>query len=926
MSSERWEHLWRLFHQALDLDPRERREFLAALGDPALESELRSLIEAHERQDTLLDRSPLGPPPVGAGESVGAWRLVRELGAGGMGVVWLAERADGAYEQRAALKLLAPGWVTPSLEARFRRERQILARLKHPNIASLLDGGTRESGQPYFVMEYVDGVPLHEYVRDHEPSVDERLRLFLRICDAVDHAHRHLVLHRDLKPANIPVDDDGNPKLLDFGVSRLLGHDTGEPITRPAERLLTPEYASPEQLRGDTVGTAADCFSLGVILYELLTDERPWQLDGVTAQKALAIIESTHPTLPSNTAWTSGNRTLASQLKGDLDRIVAKAIHPDPNRRYSSARELAGDIDCHRRGLPVGARPDTWRYRTGKFLRRHRAAVAASALAGILLIGLTVALGINTLRLNEALDQARQETQRAETLSGFLTDLFLEADPEHHAGSPLTVKDLIEQGVRRADEAFINQPALKAQFLTLLGRIHTHLGEFQRADRLLTRARRVHESAGSLDWAIRAETDLTLGQLRQQTGDHAAAARLARRVLSGSGKTADRAEQRAHARLLLATALQFQGKLDAAQAALGETDPAFATRDAQLAGEIALRRGALAWARGDYAAAQEEYETAKARFTEQFGAAHPQVARAQNAVAATLYRQGRMQAAESAYRETLELRQAVFGDDHPDTAETRNHLGAVLIDRGAHDQALPLLERALADQRSAYGADSPELTSTLNNLALALTNLNRRGQAATHYREAIRINRAAHGEPHADVAVNLANLGLLYVEQNAFDKAGEALSEALTMQRELYPEDHPATAFTLNHLGRSNLKQGHFAEAEAYFEEAMTLRQRFYEPGHHRIGETLYWQGRLALARGAFETAVARLDRAENIRRQTLGADDPRTLETAGFLGVALIQTEDEQRGQRLARDSVARLADHPRRRDALNRALEASR
>lgn len=929
MSADRWEQLWRLFHEALELEPQERLRFLdqQANENPGLEAELRSLLAAHEQQHTVLDRPPLGPPPMEPGARIGPWRLVRELGVGGMGVVWQAERADGAYEQTVALKLLAPGRFSPTLTARFHRERQILARLSHPNIAALLDGGTSDDGHPYLVMEYIEGVPLTDYIRQRDPGVGDRLTLFVRICDAVDHAHRHLVLHRDLKPANILVTADGSPKLLDFGIGRLLEPDTDEQLTRPAERQLTPEYASPEQLAGEAVGTGSDCFSLGVILFELLTGQRPWKLDGLGAQKALAVIESDRAPLPSRIAHADEGRARAAQLRGDLDRICVKALHPDPKQRYTSAREIARDIECHRRGLPIGARPDSWRYRTGKFLGRHRAAVAASGLAASLLVALTVALGLESARLADALDQARQQTQRAEALGGFLSDLFSEADPQQHGGSPRTARDLLAHGTERINRSFDGQPGLRAALLTSLGRIYTHLGEFDRAERLLTEAVAALESRPEPDPRLRAQAELALGQLLQETRRNERAEAAARRALTwleqGGGEAG---QDRLKAHLLLATALQFQGELDAAdrimdEIAGGETVPAGA-----LAGEIALRRGALAWSRGNFAEAGEHYRAASEVFSDHFGPRHAKVARARNAVAAAAYRMGRFDAAESAYRETLEIREAIYGPDHPETAETLAHLGALLYDRGKIGEALSLMRRALSAQRAAHGAESPVVANTLNNIALALSDLGRFEEAEARFREALRIHRATHDMPHASVAGNLSNLGLLYIEQGRFQEARQPLEEALSMQRELYPDGHPATAFTLNHLGRAALGLGHHDRARERLGEALALRRRLLEAGHPRIADTLFWRGRLDLATGRLDDAVDSLRKAADIRRAKLGADDPRTIEATGLFGVALLRNGEAERGRAMAQESVSRLANDPDRRQRVTRALRTAR
>lgn len=440
--SDRWTRVGEIFDAALR-EPLERRTaFLkeACGGDPELETDVRSLLASHHAAGEFLEPgvSSLSVPATGlpeapkAGQTVGSWKVIRALAEGGMGVVYLVEREDGQYHQRGALKFIRHGLATDEMVRRFRRERQILASLDHPNMARLLDGGTTEEGLPWLVMEYVDGVPLYEWCTDHAPTLRARLRLFLTLCGAVEAAHRRLVLHRDIKPGNVLVTSDGAPRLLDFGVAKIFSRDgigTGsEADVTTLHAPLTPEYASPEQLRGGEVSTSSDVYSLGVLLYELVTGVRPYPTRAEGAAELVRTVLERDPVRPStavaDTATaanapetttrtlprppTGGPAALGRALSGDLDNIVMKALSKETTRRYGSVEELAADLRRYLDGRPVQARPSTWSYRASKFVRRNRVAVVMGSVA-LLAVVAGVAFSLYSARVA---DRARAAAER----------------------------------------------------------------------------------------------------------------------------------------------------------------------------------------------------------------------------------------------------------------------------------------------------------------------------------------------------------------------------------------------------------------------------------------------------------------------------------------------------------------------------------
>jgi eukaryotic-like serine/threonine-protein kinase len=395
MNPERWQRLEELFHEILESPPDARARSLAeACGDDLeLRAEVNRLLQSHAEASSFVSKAAAGVERIAAtimpaDAHVGAYRVVRELGRGGMGTVCLGERADAQFEMRVAIKLIKRGMDTDAVLQRFRHERQILAGLEHPNIARLLDGGTTDEGRPYFVMEYVDGQPIDAYCRTHQLSIDERLRLFRQVCAAVSYAHQHLVVHRDIKPSNILVTPDGVPKLLDFGIARLLdtGQDAATMATAFGAQALTPQYASPEQLRGERITTVSDVYALGVLLYEVLAGARPYELTGKSPDEVRRIVAGTDIVKPSQLATRRGD-AVARRLRGDLDAIVITAMRKDPAERYASVALFDDDVRRHIEGLPVVARGDSWSYRTARFVRRRKLGVTAAAAVVITLVG-----------------------------------------------------------------------------------------------------------------------------------------------------------------------------------------------------------------------------------------------------------------------------------------------------------------------------------------------------------------------------------------------------------------------------------------------------------------------------------------------------------------------------------------------------------
>ncbi|MEM9597659.1 MAG: serine/threonine-protein kinase, partial [Acidobacteriota bacterium] len=512
MTVQRWGEVRAVLDEALDLPAHARREYVdRECGDPELHRLVVSYLVAYDDDATFEGQGPGAAPladlarqrfdaaqgvDLPAGHGVGSYRVIRRLGQGGMGTVYLAQRGDDAYSKQVAVKLLRYAWAGDEQLSRFRRERQILADLEHPSIAQLLDGGSTPEGQPYLVMEYVDGRPIDEHCRREELGLDARLALFQKVCDAVQFAHQNLVVHRDLKPSNILVTPAGEPKLLDFGIAKILGPERfAETVlpTRTGLTPMTPAYASPEQVRGQAITTASDVYSLGVLLYQLLTGDLPYRFEGGDLDAMVEAICHHEVRTPSSRVVRvpepkdipAEAGTLRRRLRGDLDAIVLKALAKETEHRYATAEQLADDIRRVFARQPVRARRGTLVYRSAKFLRRHRLGLAATAAVfGVLVISILVLLDQRRAVMDER-NRAVRERNRSETVTHWMVELFELPDPGRSLGRRVTALELLDKSSLSIREDLAAEPGLLAELLGTLGETYANLGQLPEARELL---------------------------------------------------------------------------------------------------------------------------------------------------------------------------------------------------------------------------------------------------------------------------------------------------------------------------------------------------------------------------------------------------------------------------------------------------------
>lgn len=829
-----------IVQQAQGLGPRERAAYLrqACGADETLLSRVLLALHEHSASQAWDDLHDEGDPAAVAvepieGQRLGAYRILRRLGSGGMGDVYLAERADEEYHQQVAIKLVRAGAFTPQILGRLRTERQILARLQHPNIARLLDGGRAPDGTPYLVMEYIDGEPIDIHCDRRRLTLPQRIELVRTVCAAVHYAHQNLIVHRDLKPNNILITTSGEVKLLDFGIAKLL--DTRHSahtlaVTHIDYRVMTPAHASPEQVRGDGITTASDIYVLGVLLFELLSGRKPFQLVGSRLTDMERIICEQEPPLPSAMVERSAQESpeliddivtcrsttrsrLEKDLRDDLDNIVMMAMRKDPARRYHSAEQLSADLERHLQGQPVLATRDSWPYRTGKFVSRHRWAVIASAAAILLLTGFAIVTFVQARRIAHERDVVAAERSRAEQISSFLVELFELSDPSKSRGNQVTARELLDIGSRRVRVGLADQPETRATLLGTIGRVYSSLGLYGDSVSLLEEALKSRIAIYGPKHEQVAEAMVAIGSALCEQGkldecEHQLRGALAmQQELLGPTAVEIAPTLMEYAKLTLA-----RGSIDIAERYYTESLDLYRRhgqeRTTQAASVMNGLAGLYAY-RGDYAKAEDLYRTALDIDRQTLGQDHPQVAMHVHDLAVQLQMQGKMADAEPLYIESTDMLKRILGPTHPHTLDALANYGRFLRRKGDLDRAESVLHDVLVN------------------------------------------DRIARGERHPFIGHDLVSLANVRLDRANYQGAEQDLKAALDIYKESLPPDHPYVASALSALGRAQLGEGHTAEAEATLRNALAMAEKSLESDSGPVmvvkgalGQALYAQRR----------------------------------------------------------------------------------
>jgi serine/threonine-protein kinase len=819
VTRERWQTIQPLLDAVLALDPASRAAYLAARceADAELQAAVERLVVALTGAQDVLPSG--GPGAIDAlvrlaeaeaeaateGVRIGPYRILREAGRGGMGVVYVAERADDQYRKRVALKLLRRGMDDPHLVRRFLEERQILATLDHPHIAKLLDGGVTGERLPWFAMEYVEGEPIDRYCDRSRLTLDRRLRLFLAVCDAVQYAHRNLVVHRDLKPSNVLVTADGQVKLLDFGIAKLLVQgDASEPtLTQTGRRALTPEYASPEQVRGELVTVASDVYSLGVMLYSLLCGRRPYRLRGRLERDVERAVLEDPVEVPSVAATqqpaaaaargTSPER-LRRRLRGDLDMIVLTALRKEPERRYPSVEAFAADLRRHLDGLPVDAQPDRWSYRAVKFLRRHAVGVSVAAGLAFLLAGFGGLMAVQSAR-------TAKERDRAEQVSAFVTQLLGSPDPHRGQGPAVTVRQVLDSAVVRIRSELRGQPTLQADLLAVIGRSYDGLGLLAQARSAVDSAIALRRRAGDAGQGLAEDEALLANVLLEQNVDQAASDSLARAAV----RTGRRA--------------------------LAHDDPALGSLMVLAAPSLASP---------DHEAEAESLLVEAIGILRRAPQADPlELARALRGLGFRRYVVGDLAATESLYVQALQLRRDHLGPNHPDVADLSAELGDVLGYEGKPG-AERYLREGVAIERRVLGADHPDVLVKVVDLADLLDKRGDLAAAESLYREAAAGGARINPSGHQLTADGTAGLGRIALQRGDTVRGEALLQTALAIFERIYgPKDRYMYGGLLIQLAQVRIARRDYAGAEKLLLDVAEAGRRQMGEQNPRVQRTI---------------------------------------------------------------------------------------
>jgi serine/threonine-protein kinase len=817
---ERWARIKELFEAAADLPPQERTALLESEcgGDASLRQEIKSLLESDAQSGGFIEQ-PVSAIPRDlfpeveesslAGRQFGAYQIIREVGRGGLGSVYLAARSDDEYRKEVAIKLVRRGLDTEDILRRFRTERQILAQLDHPNIARLIDGGTTDEGLPYFVMEYVEGEPVSRYCDAHALSITDRLNLFRKVCAAVTYAHQNLVIHRDLKPSNILVTPEGEPKLLDFGIAKLLGAE--EELlaqTVPSLRVMTPEYASPEQVKGERVTTTSDVYSLGVLLYELLTGQRPYRLKTRTPDEIVRAITEQEPERPSTVIPERDEKSKfdppqadrnSKFLRGDLDNIVLKAMRKEPARRYPSVGQFSEDIRRHLEGLPVIARKDTFAYRTGKFIRRHRLSVVTATLIFLTLIGGVVTTTRQAKIATAERDRARRQTARAERVTAFLQNVLGFSDPGWASSNPqrkrdATVAEALVEAARRAETELAGEPEA-------LAAVHFTIGTTYRVQSRLPEAE---------------------PHLRK-------ALEIRRRVLG------DTHPETAQSMVALAEWHLLSGEHRDAELLFLEALPVFrATRDMKWLAIGLADYGYLKMSTGDYATAEALLREGVEVSASLQGADRVPRAIIFTSLGTARVQQGDFVEAARLVQQSIDEYRALPGEPRAELATALQTLGNIYMLQGHYEQAETLLREAFDQCKNVLGENHQFTAGPLLILAELYYRRENYAKALSEIERAMQIQQNALPAEHVDLAWSTVTLAKILTRTGALTDAEAHLRAALAKLASAMPQDHPNMASARGALGECLALQGRHAEAEALLLDSYDIAQKRFGPADPR--------------------------------------------------------------------------------------------
>jgi eukaryotic-like serine/threonine-protein kinase len=911
---ERWREIERLYDAAMQQQPAERTAFVeaACAGDEFLRREVESLLAQTEESGGFLKLPALevaakdlaqDHPRLEAARGLEAgqvfaqrFQLVRRLGEGGMGQVWLAEQTRPVHRQ-VALKLIKAGFYDASGVHRFQAERQSLAIMDHPSIAKVFEADATPDGQPYFVMEYVPGPPITDYCDAKRLSIPNRLELFIRVCEAVQHAHQKAIIHRDLKPANILVaDTDGKstPRIIDFGIAKALSQPLSSEsvFTGPGGMVGTPGYMSPEQADPaiEDVDTRTDVYSLGVILYELLTGSLPFDTKEWRKRPLHEVLRQLHEDDPpppstkvstqkeSSTAAAEMRSTepgeLVSLLRGDLDAITMKALEKDRARRYGSPSDFAADVGRYLSNEAVLAVPPSAAYRVGKFARRHRAAlITACAFALVLIMAAAISIW-QSVRATRQRDRADSEAAVAQAVNDFLqNDLLAQASADNQSGPTtkpdphLEVRTALDRAAARIMGKFDRQPEVEAAIRDTMGQTYQDLGLYPEARKQLERALDLRRRAQGGESPETLKTMSRVGRVVYFQGNYP------------------------EAEALLSQTLQIQHRV------LGPEHPDTLTSMNNLA--------VVYTDQGKYAQAEALYTQTLEIGRRVLGAEHPDTLTSMNNLAIVYSDEGKYLQAEALYGQTLEIVRRVLGPEHPKTLKTMNNLANVFFWEGRHAQAEALYSRALQVERRVLGPEHPVTLTSMNNLAGVYDSEGKYAQAELLFSQTLEVNRRVLGPQHPDTLSTIGNLSSVYDEEGKYAQAEGLYSQTLVIMRRVLGLENPSTLTSMTNLANTYRDQGKYVQAESLYRQTFEISRRVEGPEHPDTLDVLSNFAFMYQRQGKYAFAETYAMQALAGRRHALGSQDPDTMASATDLALVYVSQGKFTEAEPLGREAL---------------------
>jgi eukaryotic-like serine/threonine-protein kinase len=853
MNAELWKQVKTLFKEIVDLEPELRTERLESVKteNPLLYEELVSLLEADSMETSILDGYAIQQVDLSElvpleGVQVGPFRIEKQIGSGGMGNVYLAHRTMGGFEQTVALKLIKYGMGTEQAIRHFEDERSILARLQHPHIARLIDGGITEEDRPWFAMEYVEGIPISQYCREVKATLRERLDLFLMITSAVKYAHKNLVVHGDLKPENILVtiqDDKPTIKLLDFGVARLI--ESGEEDVKP-HHAFTAEYASPEQLDKQPVTTASDIYSMGVILYELLTGTRPHRRKDQSLKEFLSRIRQSPPVLPSKIRSDGVPASFQKDLAGDLDSICLKAISADPEQRYETAEQLADDIHRYLNDLPVTAAAGSRQYRAGKFIKRHKTATAAvTGIVFVLIAGIVAFAWQYNVAAHER-DRAQKEAETSRQVASFLQGLFEVSDPAISRGDTLTAFTMLERGAEQIETELAGNPELMAEMLDIMGVVYINLFDNEKAEEMFTRSEVYKRQIYPEDHISLTVNYHHLGNVQIQIGNFEAAdSYLSSALRIRRANLRQNHPDIASTLQLLGFLNQRQGNFEKAEQLYSEALTIYeeqSSDDPDLAMEAASLKNSLGMiflTTTRYEEAAELFQDAVSYIQTNLGDDHPRLINYLANMGNVNSALGNTEEAERYHVLSVETARKIRGDHHPHTANALIYYSNFLFHQRDYPAVEQISREVLQIYTDFYDDDHPVIPVIINNLANSLDNQGKLTEAEELHRVALARRMELFGSESHHVAQSYGNIAATLRNKEKYDLALEYFHRALEIEVVVYGENHPEPAYSALAIAYVHKLTGENEKAEEYYLRGYQIFRDLLGDDHHETRNAL---------------------------------------------------------------------------------------